>query len=121
MSDVKLNKKRCETGMDTLEFIITLEGMEELSFDEETLPNKVGKSIVTVKCLNGKVSGSASAVHGIRSTNAEPVSLTDCIKMEIVCNKVFDFICDYLKQNLGSRYEDKHIESSRVTSLVVNI
>lgn len=43
MSDankVKLNKKKCETGMDTLEFSITLEGMENLSFDEETLPNK---------------------------------------------------------------------------------
>lgn len=90
MNDVKLNKKRCETGM------------EELSFDEETLPNKVGKSIVTVKCINGKVSGSVSAVHGIRNTNAEPFSLTDCIKMEIVCNKVFDFIRDYLKQNKGN-------------------
>ena len=124
MSDVnkvKLNKKKCETGMDTLEFSITLEGMENLSFDEEPLPNDIGKSIVTVKCVNGKVIGSVSAVHCIRNTNAEPFSLTDCIKMEIVRNKVFDFIRDYLKRNLGSKYEDKYFENSRVTSLEVNI
>ena len=124
MSDVnkvKLNKKKCETGMDTLEFSITLEGMENLSFDEEPLPNDIGKSIVTVKCINGKVIGSISAVHCIRNTNAEPFSLTDCIKMEIVRNKVFDFIRDYLKKNLGSKYEDKYFENSRVTSLEVNV
>lgn len=121
MNDVKLNKKKCETGMDTLEFIINLEGMKELSFDEETLPNKVGKSIVTVKCMNGKIGGSVSAVHCIRNTNAEPFSLTDCIKMEIVRNEVFDFIRDYLKKNLGNKYEDKYFESSRVTSLEVNV
>lgn len=121
VSKVKLNKKKCETGMDTLEFSITLEGMENLSFDEEPLPNDIGKSIVTVKCVNGKVIGSVSAVHCIRNTNAEPFSLTDCIKMEIVRNKVFDFIRDYLKRNLGSKYEDKYFENSRVTSLEVNI
>ncbi len=121
VNKVKLNKKKCETGMDTLEFSITLEGMENLSFDEETLPNKADKSIVTVKCVNGKVIGSASAVHCIRNTNAEPFSLTDCIKMEIVRNKVFEFIRDYLKKNLGSKYEDKYFEDSRVTSLEVNI
>lgn len=121
MSDVKLYKKKCETGMDTLEFVITLEGMEELSFDEKTLPNCMDKSIVTLKCTNGKVSGSVNVVHCIRNTNAEPFSLTDSIKMEIVRNKVFDFIRDYLKKNLGSKYEDKHIKGSRVTSLEVNI
>lgn len=118
---VKLNKKKCKTGMDTLEFIIALEGMEELSFDEETLPNDIGKSIVTMKCTNGKISGTVNAVHCIRDTNAEPFSLTDSIKMEIVRNKVFDFIRDYLKRNLGSKYKDKQIESSRVTSLEVNV
>lgn len=120
-SKVKLNKKKCETGMDTLEFVITLEGMETLSFKEETLPNDVGKSVVTVKCVNGKVSGSVSAVHYIRNTNAEPFSLTDCIKMEIVRNKVFDFIRDYLKRNLGSKYEERYFENSKVTSLEVNV
>lgn len=121
VSKVRLNKKKCEAGMDALEYSITLEGMENLSFDEETLPNKVGKSIVTVKCVNGKVSGSVSAVHGIRNTNAEPFSLTDCIKMEIVRNNVFDFIRDFLKGNLGSKYDDKYFEGSRVTSLEVNV
>lgn len=121
MNDAKLNKKKCKTGVDTLEFAITLEDMEELSFDEEILPNKVGKSIVAVKCNKGKVSGSVSAVHCIRNTNPEPFSLSDSIKMEIVRNKVFDFIRDYLKKNLGSKYEDKYIEDSRVTSLEVNV
>lgn len=53
VSKVKLNKKKCETGMDILEFSITLEGMENLSFDEEPLPSNIGKSIVTVKFVNG--------------------------------------------------------------------
>jgi len=121
MQEVKVNKKYCRTGMDTLEFSIVLDGMDDVSFEEEILPNKIGKSIVTIKGNSGKISGSISAVHCIRTNNENPFGLSDCIKMELVRNSVFDFIRTRLKECLGKRYREKYFEDLKVTSLEVNI
>lgn len=121
MRDVKINRKYCRTGMDTFEFTITLEGMEDISFEEEKLPNANGKSIVTIICNAGKIKGSISAVHCIRNTNEKPFGLSDCVKMDLVRCRVFDFIREKLKEHLGERYTESFFEESRVTSLEVNV
>lgn len=118
---VRLNKKKCESGMDGLEFALVLEGMDDISFDEETLPNKVGKSIVKIKCNGGRISGSVNAVHCIRNTNEKPFSLVDGIKMELVRCQVFEYIRKRLKEHLQGRYEEKYVDNLKVTSLEVNV
>lgn len=120
-NNVRLNKKKCQSGMDALEFAITFDDIKGISFAEEKLPNSVGKSIVKIKCTDGRISGSVSAVHCIRDTNANPFTLADAIKMELIRNNIFAFIRSYLKKNLGEKFKDKHIDDLRVTSLEVNV
>jgi len=120
MRDVKVNPKYCKTAMDTIEFAIDLEGMENISFDETTLPNNNNKSIVTIQCTCGKVKGSISAVHCIRDTNEYSFGIKDCVHMELVRCKVFDFIKNRLREHLGEQYSESQFEKSRVTSLEIN-
>lgn len=115
------SKKRCQSGMDSLEFAFEIEGMKEISFDEDVLKNKAGKSIVIIKCSNGRVSGSVNAVHCIRNTNEKPFTLVDSIKMAIVRNEVFEFIRKCLKDNLKNKYSEEYINNLKVTSLEVNV
>ncbi len=61
----KLNKRKCQSGMDSLEFALVLEGLEDISFDETSLSNKANqpKSVVTAKCIGGRISGSVNTVQ----------------------------------------------------------
>lgn len=119
----KLNKRKCQSGMDSLEFALVLEGLEDISFDETSLSNKANqpKSVVTIKCIGGRISGSVNAVHCIRNTNEKPFTLTDGIKMELVRCQVFEYIKECLQKNLQGRYSEKYIDDLKVTSLEVNI
>lgn len=119
----KLNKRKCQSGLDGLEFALVLEGMEDISFDETSLTNKANqpKSIVSIKCVGGRISGSINAVHCIRNTNESPFTLTDGIKMELVRCQVFEYIKECLQKNLQGRYSEKYIDNLKVTSLEVNL
>lgn len=122
-NNIKLNKRKCQSGMDTLEFALVLEGMDDLSFDETSLSNKANqpKSVITIKCIGGRISGSVNAVLFIRNTNEQPFTLTDGIKMELVRCQVFEYIKACLQKNLKGRYSEKYIDDLKVTSLEVNI
>lgn len=121
--NIKLNKRKCQSGLDGLEFAMVLEGMDDLSFDETSLTNKANqpKSVVTIKCIGGRISGSVNAVHCIRNTNEQPFTLTDGIKMELVRCQVFEYIKECLQKNLQGRYSEKYIDNLKVTALEVNL
>lgn len=122
-TNVKLNKRKCQSGLDSLEFALVLEGLEDISFDETSLSNKANqpKSVVTIKCIGGRISGSVNAVHCIRNTNEYPFTLTEGIKMELVRCQVFEYIKACLQKNLKGRYSEVYIDNLKVTSLEVNI
>ena len=40
VNNIKLSKRKCQSGMDSLEFALVLEGMDDISFDETALQNK---------------------------------------------------------------------------------
>lgn len=123
VNNIKLSKRKCQSGMDSLEFALVLEGMDDISFDETALQNKASqkKSIVTIKCIGGRVSGSVNAVHCIRDTNEKPFTLIDGIHMELVRCQVFEYIRECLKRHMQGQYSEKFIDNLKVTSLEVNI
>ena len=58
----QLNRRKCQSGMDGLEFALVLDDLIDVSFDEAPLLNKATppKSMVLIKCTNGRFSGSVN-------------------------------------------------------------
>ena len=51
----RLNKKRCQSGMDGMELVLKLENMENLYLPKEELKNTAGNTIVSMECVGGIV------------------------------------------------------------------
>lgn len=86
MSNVKLNKKRCQQGLDGLNAVykIALDGMNKLYLEKEVLKNKEGNSIVEIDCVGGKVRVYVNAVNGVRPNNVKPIGIVDAIDRKSV-------------------------------------
>lgn len=123
MSDVKLNKKRCKSGLDgmNLEYKIALDGMDKLYLEKEVFKNKNGNTIVEIDCVGGKVRVYVNAVNGVRPNNVKPIGIVDAIKLELVQPQVIEFIKGYLQKHLQSQYSDEFIDNLKVVSLEVNL
>lgn len=123
MGDVRLNKKKCQQGMDgmNLEYTLGLAGMEKLYLPEEELKNEAKNTIVKIDCVGGKIRAYVNAVHSIRPNNVKPFGIADTIKLELVRSQVVEFMKSYLRKNLQNRYSDEYINNLKVTALECNI
>lgn len=121
---VRLNKKRCQSGMDGMELALTLENMEHLYLPREELKNNAGNTIVSMECVHGVVKAYVNAVHGVRSDNVKPYGCLgelNEIKLGIVEFRVTEFMREYLQKHLKDRYSDEMIQAMAVKSLEVNV
>lgn len=123
MSDEKLNKKKCQSGLDgmNLEYKISFDGIGKLYFEKEALKNNAGSTIVEIDIVGGKVRVYINAVNCIRPNNVKPIGIVDAIKLELVQPQVIAFIKAYLQKHLQSQYSDKFIDDLKVVSLEVNL
>lgn len=123
MSDVKLNKKRCQQGLDGLNAVykIALDGMNKLYLEKEVLKNKNGNTIVEIDVVGGQIRVYVNAVNGVRPNNVKPIGIVDAIKLELVQPQVIEFIKGYLQKHLQSQYSDEFIDKLKVVSLEVNL
>lgn len=120
----KLNKRRCQSGMDGMELALTLENMEHLYLPKEELKNNAGNTIVSMECVHGVVKAYVNAVHGVRSDNVKPYGCLgelNEIKLGIVEARVTQFMREYLQKHLKDRYSDEMIQAMAVKSLEVNV
>lgn len=120
---VRLNKKKCQSGLDgmNLEYKIALDGIDKLYLEKEVLNNKNGNTIVEIDCVGGKVRVYVNAVNGVRPNNVKPIGIVDAIKLELVQPQVIEFIKGYLQKHLQSQYSDEFIDNLKVVSLEVNL
>ena len=121
--DMKLNKRKCQQGIDglNLEYTLGLEGMKNLYLPEEELKNQANNTIVKIDCVGGKIRTYINAVHSIRPNNVKPFGIADAIKLELVKSQVIEFMQSYLKKYLLDKYSDEFINNLKVKSLEVNI
>lgn len=123
MGDIKLNKKKCASGLDgmNLEYKISLDGMDKLYLEKEALKNNAGNTIVEIDIIGGKVRVYVNAVNCIRPNNVKPIGIVDAIKLELVQPQVIGFIKGYLQKHLQNKYSDKYVDDLKVVSLEVNL
>lgn len=120
----RLNKKRCQSGMDGMELALTLENMEHLYLPKEELKNNAGNTIVSMECVGGVVKAYVNAVHGVRFDNVKPYGCLgelNEIRLGIVEARVTQFMREYLQKHLKDRYSDEMIQAMAVRSLEVNV
>lgn len=122
MEKVRLNKKKCQQGLDgmNLELILGIEN-EHLYLPLEELKNEAGNTIVSLECIGGKVTAYVNAVHCIRPNNVKPFGIADAIKLELVKGQVIDFIEKYLQKHMKDQDSDRAIQNMTVKALEVNI
>lgn len=120
MEKVRLNKKKCQQGLDgmNLELALGLEDMEYCSLPPEELKNDAGNTIVRIECIGGRLRAYANVVHCIRSDNVKPFGIVDMIKLEQVRGQVTDFIREYLQKHLEGWYSE---EMMTVRGVEVNV
>ena len=120
----RLNKKRCQSGMDGMELVLKLENMENLYLPKEELKNTAGNTIVNIECVGGVVKAYVNAVHGVRSDNVKPYGCLgelNEIKLGIVEIRVTQFMREYLQKHLKGQYSDEMIQAMVVKALEVNV
>mgnify|MGYP007075840477 CR=1 FL=1 len=121
---VRLNKKRCQSGMDGMELVLKLENMENLYLPKEELKNTAGNTIVSMECVGGVVKAYVNAVHGVRSNNVQPYGcwgILNEVRLGIVEFRVTEFMREYLQKHLKDQYSDEMIQAMAVKSLEVNV
>lgn len=123
MDKVRLNKTRCKQGLDGLnfEYVLNLDNMKHFYAPPEYLTNEVGRTIVKMECIGGKVKAFVNVVHSIRADNVKPFSLVDAIKMELAREQVLGFMRAYLQKYLQKNYSETFIRNMKVTALECNI
>ena len=123
MCGVTLSKKKACQGMDgmNLEYTLGLAGMENLYLPEKELKNEANNTIVKIDVVGGKIRAYVNAVHSIRLNNIKPFGIADTIKLELVRNKVTEFIHSYLQEHLQDKYSDEFASNMKVTALECNI
>lgn len=123
MGDLRLNKKKCASGLDgmNLEYKISLDGMDKLYLEKEALKNNAGNTIVEIDCVGGKIRVYVNAVNSIRPNNIKPIGIVDAITLELIQPQVIEFIKRYLQNHLQNQYSDEFIDNLRVVSLEMNL
>lgn len=120
----RLNKKRCQSGMDGMELALKLKNMENLYLPKEELKNTAGNTIVSMECVGGIVKAYVNAVHGVRSDNVQPYGcwgILNEVRLGIVEFRVTEFMREYLQKHLKERYSDEMIQNMAVKALEVNV
>lgn len=122
-TDTKVDKKKCQSGLDgmNLEYKISLDGMEKLYLEKESLDNNAGNTMVEIDCVGAKVRVYVNTVNCIRPNNVKPIGIVDAIKLELVQPQVIGFIKGYIQKHLQNKYSDKYIDDLKVVSLEVNL
>lgn len=109
MEKVRLNKKKCQQGLDgmNLELALGLEDMEYCSLPPEELKNDAGNTIVRIECIGGRLRAYANVVHCIRSGNVKPFGIVDMIKLEQVRGQVTDVPTEAFRGPVFGRNDDR--------------
>lgn len=121
---VRLNRKRCQSGFDCInfEYKIGLDGIKDLAF-EKTKSNtaKKPKSIVEIKGNGGMISGRVNPTHFIHADNRKPLGIVESIKLEMIRNDVLEYLKTSLQEQLKEKYSDERICKLRITRIEINI
>ena len=96
-----MGKKKLQ-GADGINFQmqLTIKGLETVTFPKETLTNESGKDIAWIECLGGKVSAYVNLPHAVRPNNIQPFQLSDCIQIDLISDKVIEYMKAYLKKHM---------------------
>ena len=123
MEKVRLNKKKCQQGLDGIkaEYVLEIAGTEHLYCPPEELKNAEGHKIVSIECVGGKLKVYINPVHSVRSNNVKSFGIADAIKLELVRGQVVEFIKNYVYKNVRGEVSEGFIEQVRVKSLECNI
>ena len=91
-----MGKKKLQ-GADGINFQmqLTIKGLETVTFPKETLTNESGKDIAWIECLGGKVSAYVNLPHAVRPNNIQPFQLSDCIQIDLISDKVIEYMKAY--------------------------
>lgn len=117
-----MGKKRMQ-GADGMNFQmqLTIKGLETVTFPKETLTNESGKDIAWIECLGGKVSAYVNLPHAVRPNNIQPFQLSDCIQIDLISDKVIEYMKAYLKKHMKDNYSDEILKQLNVSSMECNI
>lgn len=103
-----MGKKKLQ-GADGINFQmqLTIKGLETVTFPKETLTNESGKDIAWIECLGGKVSAYVNLPHAVRPNNIQPFQLFDCIQIDLISDKVIEYMKAYLKKHMKGNYSNE--------------
>lgn len=117
-----MGKKKLQ-GADGINFQmqLTIKGLETVTFPKETLTNESGKDIAWIECLGGKVSAYVNLPHAVRPNNIQPFQLSDCIQIDLISDKVIEYMKAYLKKHMKGNYSNEILKQLNVSSMECNI
>ena len=117
-----MGKKKLQ-GADGINFQmqLTIEGLETVTFPKETLTNESGKDIAWIECLGGKVSAYVNLPHAVRPNNIQPFQLSDCIQIDLISDKVIEYMKAYLKKHMKGNYSNEILKQLNVSSMECNV
>lgn len=119
---VRLNRKRCQSGFDGInfEYKIGLDGIKDLEFEKKK-SNGNKKSIVEINGKGGMISGYVNPTHFIHADNRKPFGIVNAIKLEMIRNDVLKYLKNSLQEQLKEKYSDEYIKKLRITRIEINI
>ena len=101
---------------------LTIKGLETVTFPKETLTNESGKDIAWIECLGGKsFCLCESATRSSRPNNIQPFQLSDCIQIDLISDKVIEYMKAYLKKHMKGNYSNEILKQLNVSSMECNI
>lgn len=117
-----MGKKKLQ-GADGINFQmqLTIKGLETVTFPKETLTNESGKDIAWIECLGGKISAYVNLPHAVRPNNIQPFQLSDCIQIDLISDKVIEYMKAYLKKHMKGNYSNEILKQLNVSSMECNI
>lgn len=117
-----MGKKKLQ-GADGINFQmqLTIKGLETVTFPKETLTNESGKDIAWIECLGGKVSAYVNLPHAVRPNNIQPFQLSDCIQIDLISDKVIEYMKAYLKKHMKGNYSNEILKQLNVSSMECNV
>lgn len=120
---LKLNKKKCQSGLDgiNLEYTVELDGMDKLFLPVKEVNNEADNTIVRIECIGGNLKAYVNPVHVIRRNNVKPFSIVESIKLEMARNRVMEVMWSYLQEHLQDKYSDEFVDNLKIVRLECNI
>ena len=112
-----MGKKKLQ-GADGINFQmqLTIKGLETVTFPKETLTNESGKDIAWIECLGGKVSAYVNLPHAVRPNNIQPFQLSDCIQIDLISDKVIEYMKAYLKKHMNNCIDNLELMTNKENS-----